>query len=90
MHKKLATQVPLIYKGLAHFLWGSVQELVLLIDWSGSCSEKLHTLTASIVGHGRSIPIYHQVFCESQLNTKGAHQQFLRTLRGTHKNHYYH
>lgn len=80
-NKKLASQIPLIYKGLADFFWGDAQELVVLIDWSGSCKEKLHTLTASVVGHGRSIPIYHQVFCESQLGAQTAHEQFLRTLR---------
>lgn len=81
-NKKLASQTPLIYKGLAHFFWGDAKELVVLIDWSGSCSkEKLHTLTASIVGHGRSIPIYHQVFCESQLGGQIAHEQFLQTLK---------
>lgn len=64
-NKKLASQTALLYKGLVHFFWGDANELVVLIDWSGSCKEKLHTLTASIVGHGRSIPIYHQVFCES-------------------------
>src|SRR5688500_14183689 len=80
-NKKLVSQIPLIYRGLAHFFWGDAQELVVLIDWSGSCKEKLHTLTASIVGHGRSIPIYHQVFCESQLGAQIAHEQFLRTLK---------
>lgn len=80
-NKKLAFQVPLIYKGLANFFWGDTKELTLIIDWSGSCSEKLHTLAASIVGHGRSIPLYHQVFCESQLGNQLAHEQFLQTLR---------
>lgn len=81
-NKKLTFQIPLIYKGLAHFFWGDSKELVLLIDWSGSCGEKLHTLTASIVGHGRSIPIYHEIFCEAQLGSQTAHEQFLQTLRG--------
>ena len=51
-----------------------------MIDWSGACSNKLHTLTASIVGHGRSIPLYHEVFNESQLGSEEAHEQFLQTL----------
>src|SRR5437868_15305533 len=47
-NKKLVSQMPLIYKGLANFFWGDAKELTVLIDWSGSCSrEKLHTLTAS-------------------------------------------
>jgi hypothetical protein len=80
-NQKLASQIPLIYKGLAHFFFDDVNELVILIDWSGSCGEKLHTLTASIVGHGRSIPVYHQVFSESQLGSQLAHEQFLQRLR---------
>ena len=81
-NKKFASQIPQIYKGLADFFWGNAQELAILIDWSGSCSkEKLHTLTASIIGHGRSIPLYHEVFCESQLSAQPAHEEFLKTLR---------
>ncbi len=70
-----------IGKKLSPIFFGDAQELVVLIDWSGSCKEKLHTLIASIVGHGRSIPIYHQVFGESQLGGQTAHEQFLQTLR---------
>lgn len=79
-NKKLASHIPLIYQRLAHFFWGDSKELLILIDWSGSCSDKLHTLTASIVGHGRSIPLYHEVFEESQLGNALAHEQFLQTL----------
>lgn len=79
-NKKLSSQISLIYQGLAQFFWGDSKELLILIDWSGSCSNKLHTLTASIVGHGRSIPLYHEVFCESQLGNVLAHEQFLQTL----------
>ena len=79
-NKKLSSQIPLIYQRLAQFFWGDSKELLILIDWSGSCSNKRHTLTASIVGHGRSIPLYHEVFCESQLGSVEAHQQFLHTL----------
>lgn len=79
-NKKLSSQIPLIYQGLANFFWGDSKELLILIDWSGSCSNKLHTLTASVVGHGRSIPLYHEVFCESQLGSVLAHEQFLKTL----------
>ena len=77
---KLGSQIPLIYNGLAHFFWGGSKEIVLLVDWSGACSTKLHTLTASVVGHGRSIPIYHEVFPESFLGSQMAHEQFLKTL----------
>lgn len=79
-NKKLGAQIPLIYQGLAHFFWGDSKELLILIDWSGSCGRKLHTLTASIVGHGRSIPLYHEIFSESQLGNELAHEQFLQRL----------
>lgn len=79
-NKKFASQIPVIYKGLFHFFWGNSKELVLLVDWSGACSDKLHVLTVSVVGHGRSVPIYHQIFNESELGSKIAHEQFLKTL----------
>lgn len=79
-NKKLISQIPFMYKGLGGFFWGCSKELVLLVDWSGACSNKLHALTASVVGHGRSIPIYHEIFTESQVGTQLAHEQFLKRL----------
>lgn len=77
---KLCEQIPLIYRGFAEFFWGGLKELVVLVDWSGSCGEKFHTLTASVVGHGRSIPIYHEIYHESQLGNEYSHEHFLETL----------
>ncbi|KTC65124.1 transposase (plasmid) [Legionella adelaidensis] len=54
-----------IYKGLAHFFWENGKEIVILIDRTGYCSKGFHALEASVVEHGRSIPIYHEVHSES-------------------------
>ena len=78
---KLERDIILIYKGFAHFFWGNTKELVLLVDWTGACSEGYHTLSASVVGSGRSIPIYHEVHEESVQEKDYIHLKFLENLK---------
>lgn len=78
---KLESHIGRIYKGLAQFFWGNSKELVVLIDWTGACSKGYHALQASIVGHGRSIPIYHEVHSESEQEHAEVHRQFLLRLK---------
>lgn len=77
---KLSEDIAVIYRGLAHFFWGQSKELVILIDWTGACSNGYHTLQASIVGHGRSIPVYHEVHSEMMQEKAEVHDQFLLKL----------
>jgi hypothetical protein len=76
----LEKNMALIYKGFAHFFWGNASELVILIDWTGACSKGYHCLEASVVGHGRSIPIYHEVHPEAEQENAEVHRSFLKTL----------
>ena len=78
---KLESNITHIYKGLAHFFWGNTKEFVVLVDWTGACSTGYHTLEASVVGHGRSIPIYHEVHSESEQENSEVHRQFLLKLK---------
>jgi len=78
---KLEKDVACIYKNLAHFFWSGAKEIVVLIDWTGACSEGYHTLQASIAAHGRSIPIYHEVHPESEQENANVHRQFLTCLK---------
>lgn len=77
---KLEREMMTIYKGLAHFFWRDMQEVVLLIDWTGACSTGYYALQASIVGHGRSVPIYHEVHPASVQENEEIHHQFLARL----------
>jgi hypothetical protein len=77
----LEKNIVCIYKGLAHFFWSNAKEIVVLIDWTGACSSGYHSLQASIVGHGRSIPIYHEVHPESVQENTAIHHQFLMRLK---------
>ena len=78
---KLEREMPLIYKGLAHFFWENTRELVILVDWTGACSQGYHTLSASVVGSGRSIPIYHEVHDESVQENAQIQKDFLTRLK---------
>ncbi|WP_061468056.1 IS4-like element ISLpn1 family transposase, partial [Legionella pneumophila] len=78
---KLERDIVCIYKSLAHFFWSHAKEIVVLIDWTGGCSEGYHVLEASIAAHGRSIPIYHEVHSESEQENAEIHRQFLLRLK---------
>lgn len=78
---KLERDIFCIYKNLAHFFWSHAKDIVVLIDWTGACSDGYHVLEASIAAHGRSIPIYHEVHPESEQENGAIHRQFLLRLK---------
>lgn len=77
---KFEADMARIYEGLASFFWGKAKEVVILVDWTGACSEGYHVLEASVVGHGRSIPIYHEVHSDAEQENPEIHDAFLRRL----------
>lgn len=50
-----------IYKQLCHTILCNQNTAIVLVDWSGCCSNERFTLQASLVGRGRSIPIYKEI-----------------------------
>jgi hypothetical protein len=78
---KLERDIFYIYKGLAHFFWKDAKDIVVLVDWTGACSEGYHVLKASVAAHGRSIPIYHETHPESYQENAEIHRQFLLRLK---------
>lgn len=84
---KLENEMVGIYKNLAHFFWSESKEIVVLIDWTGACSEGYHVLQASIAAYGRSIPIYHEVHSGSVQEHAAIHQQFLLNLKNVIPSH---
>lgn len=80
-NRKLEQGIPIIYRGLAHVFWSSAKTLTLLADWTGACSEGYFALEVSVVGHGRSIPLYHEIHPLSEQEKPEIHQQFLARLK---------
>lgn len=54
---KLITEKFYIYKQLANNILKNITEAVIIVDWSGCCSQARWILQASIAMNGRSIPI---------------------------------
>jgi len=69
-----------IYKGIAHFFWKGLTQVTILVDWSGACSDSQYVLQASLVGHGRSIPVYHEIHGKSEQEKPEVHEGFLKNL----------
>ncbi|VEB29510.1 transposase [Legionella pneumophila] len=80
-NSKMEKDILCIYKNLASFFWRQVKEIVILVDWTGVCSNGYHVLQASIAAHGRSIPLYHEVHPESEQENAAIHCQFLLHLK---------
>lgn len=78
---KIETKITTIYQGLAQLFWANAKELVILVDWSGACSPGYYVLEASVVGHGRSIPLYHEVHPSADQQNSQVHYQFLMQLK---------
>ncbi|MFN7097912.1 MAG: IS4 family transposase [Gammaproteobacteria bacterium] len=70
-----------IYKGLAAYFFSHHKQLIVLVDWSGACGLDYFVLQASVVGHGRSIPIYTEVHHKSEQENKVIHDAFLINLK---------
>jgi hypothetical protein len=80
-NSKLERNKGTIYKGLAHFFWGHAKEIVVLIDWTGACSEGYFALKASVAAHGRSIPLYHEIHLQAEQEKPELHDAFLAQLK---------
>jgi len=69
-----------IYEKIAEKLFSSLKKVVILVDWSGCCSQKSWILQASVAAHGRSIPIYKEIHPSSKLGDEWVEKQFLKQL----------
>jgi len=78
---KLEKNIPTIFQGFAQLFWGQAKELVILIDWSGACSPGYYVLEASVVAHGRSVPLYYEIHPSSEQQNEVTHNQFLMRLK---------
>jgi len=79
-NRKIENQMVDIYQGIAHCLYRKMDELFVAVDWSGACGSKRYLLQASVIAHGRSIPVYNDVFEEKAYQKEKTHLAFLSAL----------
>lgn len=77
---KFCAEQKKVYQGLASYFWGRHKSLTILVDWSGACGERCFSLTASVVGSGRSVPIYQEVHSSKEQENLSTHNKFLKNL----------
>ena len=78
---KFSEEISKVYEGLADFFWSGHQQLTVLVDWSGACVPDCFVLKASVVGHGRSIPLYQEVHKGDVQEQTSIHNAFLEQLK---------
>lgn len=69
-----------IYKQLANNILKNLSEAVIIVDWSGCCSQERWILQASVAMNGRSIPIYKEVHPLAQISNPVVEKEFLHKL----------
>lgn len=69
-----------IYQALAKRLFTHLNEALIILDWSGCCSQQRWILQASLVGNGRSIPIYREIHPISLISNTKIEKSFLDKL----------
>jgi hypothetical protein len=69
-----------IYKQLANNILKNLTEAVIIVDWSGCCSQQRWILQASIAMSGRSIPIYKEVHPQAVISNTAVEKNFLAKL----------
>lgn len=77
---KLLSEKYEIYKQLSANILKNLQEAIILIDWSGCCSQDRWILQASLAMNGRSIPLYKEIYPISKITNKHVHCEFLEKL----------
>ena len=77
---KLWSEAPLFYSAIARTLLGSVQQPIILLDWTKAADE-FNALVASLAMDGRSIPLYVEVHREEKCDSKRLHARYLKGLR---------
>ncbi len=69
-----------IYKQIANNILKNLSETVIIVDWSGCCSQQRWILQASLAMSGRSIPIYQEIHPLSKISNRQVEKDFLFKL----------
>ena len=79
-NKNLYNEQFLIYKNLSQRLFKHLTDAVIIVDWSGCCSQQRWILQASLVCSGRSIPIYKELHLLKKISNPKVEKAFLKRL----------
>jgi len=69
-----------IYKQIANNILKNLTEAVIIVDWSGCCSQQRWILQASLAMSGRSIPIYKEIYPLALISNRAVEKNFLDKL----------
>jgi hypothetical protein len=69
-----------IYQALINRIFAHLTEALIIVDWSGCCSQERWILQASLVASGRSIPIYREIHPLKLISNLNIEKQFLDRL----------
>jgi len=79
---RLNAKLPDIYRVLAQrWIKLAPKYPVILVDWTG-LPKGFYSISASVGFHGRSVPIYAEVYPESKKANRRVEARFLRRLKG--------
>lgn len=79
-NEKLLSERFYVYKELSGKILKSLQEAIIIVDWSGCCSQQRWILQASIVMSGRSIPLYKEIHPLKLISNPVVERDFLQSL----------
>lgn len=80
-NKKLHNEIEGIYRQFISCILGSKTRPKILIDWSQVPNTKNHILRAALVGDGRPLTLYDEVYKEEYLNNSNVEIRFLSRLK---------
>jgi len=80
-NKKLQKELLLIYREFYEPILKNLPIFYIAVDWSGCCSSEHHMLRASLLYHGRGIPIYTEVHSQANVGNRIVHKTFLANLK---------
>jgi hypothetical protein len=79
-NKNIIAEKFYIYKELSGKLFKYLSEAIIIVDWSGCCSQQRWILQASLAMNGRSIPIYKEIHPLMHLSNVNIEKNFLSKL----------
>lgn len=79
-NEKLNAEQFYVYRQIANNFLQHLSEAVIIVDWSGCCSQQRWILQASLAMSGRSIPIYMELHPLEKISNKNVEKDFLKKL----------
>lgn len=80
-NRKLHKELNAIYRKNVELLVGSKQRPKIIADWTHIPNTKNHALRAALVGKGRALTLYEEVYSEKKLGNVKIEKDFLEKLK---------